>query len=149
MRLWKTLAIVGIVFGISGVSWGYAQQRTGPGFFELRIYTTKPGKRDALAARFGNYTTKIYERYGITNVGYWYAASNASAIGVLDDRTFVYMRGYPSKQARDERLKAAQSDPEFVRIVLDQERNPEAALIETIHHIDLVPTDFSATRVTK
>jgi len=44
MRLWKTLAIPGLAFRLGGVGWGYAQQRNAVGFFELRTYTTKPGK---------------------------------------------------------------------------------------------------------
>ena len=90
MLKWKALAVVGVSFGLAGVSWGFAQQPRPPGFFELRIYTTLPGQRAALAARFGDHTTKIYERHGIRNVGYWLAASGENA-----DRTFVYMRGVP------------------------------------------------------
>ena len=41
MLKWKIATVVGIAFGLAGVSWGYAQQRQAPGFFELRVYTTK------------------------------------------------------------------------------------------------------------
>ena len=95
MLKWNLLAAVGVSCGFVGVAWGFAQQPSEPGFFELRIYTTLPGQRDALAARFGDCTTKIYERHRIRNVGYRFAASGEKA-----DRTFVYMRGYPSQQAR-------------------------------------------------
>jgi hypothetical protein len=149
MRIWKILAIIGLAFGIGGVSWGYAQQRKAVGFMELRIYTTKPGKRDALATRFGQYTTKIYERHGITNVGYWLAASNEKDLGISGERTFIYMRGYPSREERDKRIKAAHDDPEFVKVVLDQEGNPSTALIDKTQQIDLVPTDYSAVKVTR
>jgi hypothetical protein len=64
-------AILGLVCGIGGAGWGYAQQKKAPGFFELRVYTAQPGKRDTLAARFANRTAAIYARHGITNVGYW------------------------------------------------------------------------------
>ena len=77
MPKWKLTAALGLSCGIAGVAWGFAQQPREPGVFELRIYTTLPGKRDALAARFGDYTTRIYERHGIRNVGYWLAAPPA------------------------------------------------------------------------
>ena len=141
MLKWKVLAVVGLLFGLAGVSWGFAQAPRDPGFFELRIYTTLPGQRDALAARFGDYTTNIYERHGIRNVGYWLAASGDDA-----ERTFVYMRGYPSRQARDERLGAAHADPEFLEIVTTAERNPDTRLIESVRSVDLIPTDYSAIR---
>ena len=38
---------------------------------ELRIYTAHPGKMGALLARFRDHTTGLFERHGITNVGYW------------------------------------------------------------------------------
>ena len=63
---WKIMAFVGLLFGVAGIVWGSAQ-RNPVGFFELRVYTAKPGKRDALAARFANRTAAIYARHGITN----------------------------------------------------------------------------------
>jgi len=71
MLRWKMLACAGVAFGVAGLGWGYAQQRTFPGFYELRIYKAQPDKRDALAARFATRTSAIYARYNITNVGYF------------------------------------------------------------------------------
>ena len=39
--------------------------------FEIRTYTANEGKLDALHARFRNHTTKLFEKHGMTNVGYW------------------------------------------------------------------------------
>jgi hypothetical protein len=36
--------------------------------FELRVYTTHPGKMPDLLARFKNHTTKIFARHGMENV---------------------------------------------------------------------------------
>ena len=135
------MAVLGFSCGFAGVAWGFAQWPSELGFFELRIYRTLPGQREALAARFGDYTTKIYERHGIRNDGYWLATSGDDA-----ERTFVYMRGYPSRQARDERLRAAHADPEFLEVVTTVERNPETRLIESVRSMDLVPTAYSAVR---
>jgi NIPSNAP len=71
MRKWKFTALLGLVFGAAGMGWGYAQQQKAEGFYELRVYTAQPGKRDALAERFATRTAAIYARHGITNVGYW------------------------------------------------------------------------------
>ena len=150
MNRWQALAIAGVFVGVSGVAWGYVQRPSPTGFFELRIYTTKPGKRAELASRFERSTAKVYARHGITNVGYWFAASNEQSLGVSDERTFVYMRGYPSAAERDRRLKAAHDDPEFVRVVLGQENNPATALIEKMQQVDLVAaTPDSAIRLSK
>ena len=150
MLRWKLAAVLGLACGIAGVSWGYAQGSRAVGFFELRVYTAKPGRRDALAARFAGRTAAIYARHGITNVGYWIPQQSDAALGVSAADTFIYMRGYPSREERDKRLKAAHDDPEFAEVVTRQERNPEQRLIERVHNIDLVPDGaYMAIAVTR
>ena len=139
MLKWKIVAAAGVLAGALGVGWGYAQQRTAPGFYELRIYKAQPGKRDALAARFASRTAATYARHGITNVGYFIPEQSDAELGINADDTFIYIRGYPSKAERDKRLKAAHDDPEFEEVVLKQERDPNARLIIKAHNIDMHP----------
>jgi hypothetical protein len=150
MLKWKITALLGLAFGLAGVGWGYAQQKAQPGFFELRVYTAQPGKRDALAARFASRTAAIYARHGITNVGYWIPQQSDPDLGISADDTFIYMRAYPSKAERDKRLKAAHDDPEFAQVVVAQERDPDARLIVKAHNIDMVPNGtYTAVKVTQ
>ena len=150
MVKWKVLAILGLSTGVAGVGWGYAQQRNASGFYELRIYKAQPGKRDALAARFASRTAAIYARHGITNVGYWVPQETDKELGIDAEDTFIYIRGYPSKEERDKRLKAAHDDPEFAEVVVKQERDPNAKLIIKAHNIDMVPNGtYTAITVTK
>src|SRR5215467_2713750 len=39
--------------------------------FELRTYTAPEGKLDALQARFRDHTRRIFDKHGMTSVGYW------------------------------------------------------------------------------
>jgi hypothetical protein len=150
MLKWKILAMLGVAFGVAGIGWGYAQQRSAVGFFELRIYTAQPGKRDALAARFASRTAAIYARHGITNVGYWIPEQSDPELGIGAENTFIYIRGYPSKAERDKRLKAAHDDPEFDEVVTKQEANPATKLIVKAHNIDMVPNGtFTAITIAK
>lgn len=150
MLKWKLLAILGLIFGLAGFGWGYAQQKNAAGFFELRVYTAQPGKRDALAARFARRTAAIYARHGITNVGYWIPQQSDPVLGISAENTFIYMRGYPSKAERDKRLAAAHDDPEFGEVVTKQEQNPDTKLIVKAHNIDMLPNGaFTAITVTK
>ena len=139
MLKWKLTALMSLAFGMAGVGWGYAQQKSAVGFFELRVYTAQPGKRDALAARFASRTAAIYARHGITNVGYWIPRQSDPELGISAEDTFIYMRGYPSKEERDKRLKAAHDDPEFADVVTSKERDPATRLIVKAHNIDMVP----------
>ena len=144
MLKWKLSALLGLIFGVVGIVWGYAQQKKAIGFFELRIYTAQPGKRDALAARFTDRTAAIYRRHGITNVGYWIPQQSDPELGISAENTFIYMRGYPSKEERDKRLKAAHDDPEFGEVVSRQEQNPATRLIVKAHNIDMTPSGHYA-----
>ena len=138
MLKWKITALLGVVFGIAGLGWGYAQQRNAIGFYELRVYTAQPGKRDALAKRFADRTAAIYARHGITNVGYWIPQQTDAELGITAENTFIYIRGYPSKEERDKRLKAAHDDPEFAEVVTKQERSPDKLIVKA-HNIDMAP----------
>ena len=140
MLRWKLLAFLGLSVGVAGVGWGYAQQQTFPGFYELRIYKAQPGKRDALAARFASRTAAVYARHGITNVGYFIPQQTDAELGIDAADTFIYVRGYPSKEERDKRLKAAHDDPEFESVVIAQERDPKTKLIIKAHNIDMTPS---------
>ena len=150
MLKWKLTALLGLVCGLAGIGWGYAQQKNAAGFYELRVYTAQPGKRDALAARFASRTAAIYARHGITNVGYWIPQQSDPELGISADNTFIYMRGYPSKEERDKRLTAAHDDPEFAEVVTKQERNPEARLIVKVHNLDMTPSgSYTAVTIAK
>jgi NIPSNAP len=151
MLKWKVLAILGLAVGVTGVGWGYAQQQKNfPGFYELRVYKAQPGKRDALAARFASGTATVYARHGITNVGYWIPTETDKELGIDAADTFIYIRGYPSKEERDKRLKAAHDDPEFGEIVTKQERDPATKLIIKAHNIDMVPSGtYTSIKITQ
>jgi hypothetical protein len=144
MLKWKITAILGLAFGVAGVLWGFAQEKKAAGFFELRIYKAQPGKRDALAARFADRTASIFARHGITNVGYWIPIESDPELGINAESTFIYIRGYPSKDERDKRLKAAHDDPEFADVVTKQEQGPDKLVVKA-HNIDMVPNGSHTT----
>ena len=145
MLKWKILAALGLAAGVAGLAWGFAQERKAVGFFELRVYSAQPGKRDALAARFADRTAAIFARHGITNVGYWIPMESDPELGISAENTFIYIRGYPSKAERDKRLKAAHDDPEFAEVVTKQEASPDTKLVLKVHNIDMVPNGNHTT----
>ena len=42
----------------------------------MRIYYAAPGKLDELHARFRNHTCQLFEKHGMTNIGYWAPLEN-------------------------------------------------------------------------
>src|SRR5260370_4295183 len=73
--------------------------------FELRTYTTNEGKLDALQARFRDHTMRIFQKHGMTNVGYW----------VPEDKpnTLIYIISHPSREAAKQNWDAFRADPEW------------------------------------
>ena len=39
--------------------------------YEMRVYYTYDGKFNDIISRFENHTTKLFEKHGFNNVGYW------------------------------------------------------------------------------
>src|ERR1700680_2916264 len=73
-----------------------------------------------------------------------------SAADISAENTFIYMRGYPSKEERDKRLKAAHDDPEFGEVVTKQEQNPATKLSVKVHNIDMTPNGaYTAIAIAK
>jgi hypothetical protein len=137
MLKWKVAAILGVLFGLAGTTWGFAQSQQTPRFFELRTYTASPDRMDRLLARFRNDTLRIFAKHGMTSVGYWTAVNGENA-----DRTLVYLMAYPSREAREKMWADFSADPEWQNVAKASQADgvPLAAKVESRY---LTPTDFS------
>src|SRR6476469_2737431 len=71
--------------------------------FEMRTYYANPGKLDALNARFRDHTVKLFEKHGITNIGYWVPVENT-------ENKLIYVLAYPSREAREASWKDFNND---------------------------------------
>ncbi len=105
--------------------------------YELRTYTTYDGKLDALLVRFRNHTTKLFEKHGMKNVGYWVP---------LDDpqkkNTLIYIVSHESREAAKKSWDAFRNDPEWIKA---RDASEAAGKInQKVESVFLDPTDFSA-----
>ncbi|MBI3879486.1 MAG: NIPSNAP family protein [Verrucomicrobia bacterium] len=75
--------------------------------YELRIYTTEPGRLDALLARFRDHTCKIFEQHGMENIGYWVPLDEDKG----RDNTLYYIIAHESRDAAKANWAAFQKDP--------------------------------------
>src|SRR6516165_10576478 len=76
---------------------GYSRaedQKTAPLLYELRTYTTEPGRLPALHARFKNHTMKLFEKHGMQNVAYWVPTDEKPK-----DNTLIYIIAHKSQDA--------------------------------------------------
>src|SRR5438270_6942827 len=79
-----------------------------PRVFELRAYTAAPGKMEALNARFRDHTCKLFEKHGMTNIGYWNPTDAKDA-----EQKLIYLLAFPSREAADASWKAFRADAEW------------------------------------
>lgn len=102
---------------------------------ELRIYTAHPGKMPELLKRFRDHTTGLFEKHGITNVGYW-----LNTVGGRSDELW-YIVGFENMAQREQAFTSFQNDKDWQRIrAASEESGP------LVHHIEnrfMTPTDFS------
>src|SRR5436190_23382289 len=84
---------------------------------ELRIYTAHTGKMGPLLARFRNHTTKLFEKHGIKNVGYW-----TNSIGGRSDELW-YMLAYEDLGQRERAWKEFAADPEWKTARAESEKD--------------------------
>src|SRR5215831_1416139 len=107
--------------------------------FELRTYTANEGKLEALHARFRNHTTKLFEKHGMTNVGYWSPRDMP-----LAQNTLVYLLAYPSREAAKQSWENFRNDPEWKKVKAESEANGE--LVKKVDSVYMDPTDYSAMK---
>ena len=112
---------------------------SGSRFFELRKYTTNPGKLDALLARFRNHTNAIFEKHGITLIGYWVPTDEK-----LSQNTLIYILAYPSKEAQAKAWKDFVDDPDWKKAKAESEK--DGVLVNKVESTFMTPTDFSAIK---
>jgi hypothetical protein len=102
--------------------------------YELRIYTAAEGKLDALHARFRDHTCKLFEKHGITNVGYWVPLAN-------DEHKLYYILAYPSRDNQKKLWNDFLADPDWKAAFAASEK--DGKLVTHVESKFLHATDFS------
>lgn len=135
----KTLALLTIALAfVSGTAFQsqheiYAQSNK---VYELRTYTTAPGRLPALLSRFGGGEIDLFIKHGMTSVGYWVPDSEE-----LSENTMVYMVAHESREAAVKSWSAFGNDPAW-HAMRDQSRESGPIVIGVVNQF-LDPTNFS------
>ena len=108
--------------------------------YELRTYTTLPGRLPALEKRFAEHTMKLFEKHGMRNEMYWTPIDDAHK-----DNTLIYILSHESQQALDDNWKAFQADPEWIKVRDDSEADGKI-LAKPPERVFMRLTDFSPVK---
>ena len=107
--------------------------------FEIRTYTTEPGKLPALLARFRDHTTKLFEKHGMTNIGYWTPTDEPRS-----KNTLIYILAHDSRDAAKKSWAEFRADPDWQKV----QKQSEAAgkIVTKTESVFADATDFSAIK---
>lgn len=129
-----TLSLFVVLLMIQPFTVRAAEKQADSRCYELRVYYANEGKLDALNARFRDHTCKLFEKHGMTNVGYWMPLENP-------DRKLYYILSYPSREAREKSWKAFMADPDWKKAAAASEK--DGKLVGKMEGTFLHVTDYS------
>jgi len=101
--------------------------------YELRTYTTLPGRLPALNKRFADHTMKLFEKHGMKNEMYW--------VPLDEDNKLIYVVSHASREAADKSWKDFQADPEWQKARTESEK--DGKIVEKVERVWMKTTDYS------
>ena len=104
--------------------------------FELRTYTAPEGKLPNLEARFRDHTMRIFEKHGMTNVGYW-VPQDAPA----SDDTLIYIISHDSREQAAENWQNFRDDPEWAEV--SRASQVDGRIVSNVEAVFMDATDYS------
>lgn len=123
---------------VLGTTFGMTQAADSSGrVYELRTYTTHPGKAAALQARFRDHTLKLFEKHGMVNVGYWVPADPKDG----GAEKLIYLLEHKSREAAKASWKAFSSDPQWQAVRTKSEEGGK--IVGKVESVYLTSTDYS------
>ena len=138
----RTFVLVAVAFGVGfglrgAVSPDVAHAQAGDRVFEMRTYTAPPGKLEALKTRFRDHTVRLFERHGMTNIGYWVPADQP-----LSENTLIYILAHSSREAAKKSWAEFRADPEWQKVVKESQKDGPLTA-RPPESVFLTPADFS------
>lgn len=134
-RSWMLL-VVGLVLGASLQGSPAFGAEPATRVFEIRTYHTFPGRLDALHKRFREHTLKIFEKHGMTNVGYWVPQDSPAK-----ETTLIYVISHASREAAKVNWDAFRNDPEWKAVAAASEA--DGKIVEKVESVFVDATDYS------
>lgn len=106
--------------------------------YEWRVYQIVPGKRRTLNERFANHALRLFEKHGISVVGFWESLVGGST------NTLYYMLAFESLDDMEKSWGRFHADPEWQEVVRESEK--DGPLIGSITNMVLRPAAYSPMR---
>ena len=126
----------GVVAGSLLQPAGLLRAQGGNRVFEIRTYTAPEGKLPNLQARFRDHTRRIFDKHGMTSIGYWVPQD-----APLHENTLIYILAHPSREAAKKAWADFQADPEWKKVSDESQR--DGRIVSKVDSVFVDPTDYS------
>jgi hypothetical protein len=107
--------------------------------FELRTYTAPEGKLGALEQRFRDHTRRIFDKHGMTSIGYWVPQD-----APLSQNTLIYILAHPSREAAKKNWADFGADPEWQKVSAESQK--DGRIVSKVDSVFMDALDFSAIK---
>ena len=134
VRTGTVIAVVGLAAFAAGFSAGQ-EKKMNNRVYELRTYTTLPGRLPALHKRFAEHTLKLFEKHGMKNEMYWEPLD--------EDNKLIYVVSHDSREAAEKSWQDFRADPEWQKAQRESEQ--DGKIVEKVERVWMKLTDYSPT----
>jgi len=107
--------------------------------YELRTYTTHDGRLEALHRRFEDHTLRLFEKHGMTNIGYWVPSDPE-----LRENTLIFILMHESADAARANWDAFRADPEWQQAYEDS--HADGAIVAQAVSVYMNATEYSGMK---
>jgi hypothetical protein len=126
----------GVLVGGLATQMTVVRAQSSPRVFELRTYTAPEGKLSALEARFRDHTRRIFDKHGMTSIGYW-VPQDAPA----SQNTLIYILAHPSREAAKKNWAEFSADPEWQKVSAESQK--DGRIVSKVDSVFMDALDFS------
>jgi NIPSNAP len=112
-----------------------AAEPEGGKVYELRTYYVVEGRMPAMLKRFRDHTTKLFEKHGMENVGYW------TPEGKDGETKLIYIVAHRSREAAEKSWKGFRDDPVWTKARDESEK--DGKIVDRLESVYMKGTDFS------
>jgi len=137
----KTLMVfaAGVLVGGVAMQLSVMRAQGSQRVFELRTYTAPEGKLTALEARFRDHTRRIFDKHGMTSIGYW-VPQDAPA----SQNTLIYIISHQSREAAKKNWADFGADPEWQKVSAESQK--DGRIVTKVDSVFMDALDFSAIK---
>jgi len=104
--------------------------------FELRTYTAPEGRLDRLEARFRDHTMRLFEKHGMTNIGYWRPQDEPASANTL-----IYIISHRDRESAARNWQSFRDDPDWKQVSTDTQL--DGPIVSNVVSVFMDATDFS------